>query len=162
MHFFSLLTVMDAATTSFNKALVFQTEDYEGWYNQGDALAKEGRYEEALASFDQALAIKQNDHAAWVFRGVVLIQMDRYKSALASCEKALEIYPDDKQAWIVRGAALNYLGCYKQSYASYDKALGIEQQSGLQKLTQILKRLFKLGNSSGKTGTTIVTISRQA
>ena len=132
---------MDAAITSFNNSLEFQADEYI-WYNQGDALAKEGRYEEALASFDKALAIQPDYHAAWVFRAVVLTQLGRYSVALASCEKALAIQPNDKQAWIVRGAALSYLGYYKQAYASYDKALGIERQSGWQKVTQMLKRIF--------------------
>ena len=159
MHFFSLPTVMDAAITSLNIRVGCQRNEYQFWYNQGSALAKAGRYFEALASFDQAKAIQPDDGATWVFRGVVLILLNRYSEALASCEKALAIHPNDKQAWIVRGAASHYLGHYKQAYASYDRALGIQRQSGWQKLTQLLKRLFRLGNDSGTSGTTTVTIS---
>lgn len=109
-------------------------------------MANLGRYEEALVSFDQALAIQPDDHAAWVFRGVVLIHLGRYSEALISCEKALKIHPNDIQAWIFRGAALHYLGQYKKAYASYDSALGIQRQSGLQKLLQILG-IFYMKNS---------------
>lgn len=145
---------MDAAITSSNKALGFQQNECQFWYNQGSALANLGRYFEALASFDQAKAIQPDDHKTWVFRGVVLIHLDRYSEALASCEKALAIHLNDKQAWIVRGAASHYLGHYKQAYASYDRALGIQRRSRWQKLTHLLKCLFRLGNDSGTTGTT--------
>ncbi len=150
---------MDTKIISFNKAPGFQSDDYKAFLRQGEALAQEGCYSEALASFDQALTIQPLDHAAWMFRAVVLIQLDQYSEALASCEKALAIQPNDKQAWICRGAALHYLGHYKQAYASYDQALGIQRQSGWQKLTQMLKGLFSLSNDSGTTGKTTVTIS---
>ena len=146
---------MNTEIISFNTR-EFQVDDYKACYNRGNALANEGCYSEALASFDQALAIQPYDHAAWIFRAVVLIQLNRYSEALASCETALAIQPHNQQAWICRGAALHYLGHYKQSYASYDQALGIQQQSGWQKLTQMLKGFFRRGND-GTTGKTIVT-----
>lgn len=158
MHFFFVANVMGAAISSFNGTLGFQPDEYKVWYNKGDALANLGRYEEALACFDQALAIQPDAHAAWVFRGVVLVQLARYSWALASCEKALAINPNDKQAWIVRGAALNYLGQYKQAYASYDKALGVERQPRWQKLSQMLKAIFRIGHSSGTTSTSTVNV----
>lgn len=116
-------------------------------YNKGEQLANWGNYAQALTCFDQYLAIQPQDIAAWVFRGVVLIHLERYEEALASCNQALKIQPNDKQAWLFRGAALNHLGRYKQSYHSYDKALGKVRQSAGQRLTQVFKGIFKLGNS---------------
>lgn len=146
---------MNAAMINSSNVLSLQN-DNSIWYDQGEALAKLGRYAEALASFEQVLAMQPNYHAAWVFKGVVLVQLRRYKEALASCEQALAINADDKQAWVIRGAALNYLGQYKKSYASYDKALGIERQSGWQKLYQMLKSICRIGNSYATTGTTSI------
>lgn len=151
---------MDLAITRFNTALGFQVDDYKFLYEQSVALAREECYEEAFANCDQALVIQPHSHEAWVFRGVILIQLGCYEGAIASCEKALEIHHGEKQAWIVRGAALNYLGRYKQSYASYERALGVHRQSGWQKLTQVLKVIFKLGNTSGITDKTAATVSR--
>ena len=85
------------------------------------------------------------------YLGTMLRALERYEEAVASCNKALIIQPTDNQAWLFRGAALNHLGRYKQSYDSYDKALGIERQSIGQKLLQMFKGIFKLGNSSNTT-----------
>lgn len=120
------------------------------WYEKGERLANSGNYAQALACFDKAVMHPENN-AAWVFRAVVLIHLERYEEAVASCNKALIIQPNDKQAWLFRGAALNHLCRYKQSYDSYDKALGIERQSIGQKLLQMFKGIFKLGNSSNTT-----------
>lgn len=147
---------MNRADKNFNQTLKFQpdADAAEGWYETGEQLANLGKYVEALNYFNQAVEIQPQDHAAWVMRGVVLIHLNRYEEALASCETALKIQPTNKQAWLFRGAALNHLGRYKQSYASYDKALGIERQSAWQKLTQTLKVILRLGNSSGTTAVT--------
>lgn len=118
--------------------------DVINWYKKGEKLANRGKYVEALNCFDRVVAIQPQSVTAWVFRGVVLIHLERYKEALASCDRALSILPTDRQAWLFRGVALNHLGWYKQSYISYDKALGVERQSLRQKLTQLLKGIFKV------------------
>jgi tetratricopeptide (TPR) repeat protein len=145
--------VMSAAINNFNQNLKSQSEGdvAKVWYEKGEQLANLGKYVEALNYFNQAVAIQSENNAAWVMRGVVLIHLNRYEEALVSCEKALQIQPNDKQAWLFRGAALNHLGRYKQSYGSYDKALGIERQSPGQKLSQTLKGIFRLGNTSDAT-----------
>lgn len=52
---------MNAAITSLNTALKFQTNDRKIGYKQGSALVKESRYEEALARFDPDMAIQTSD-----------------------------------------------------------------------------------------------------
>lgn len=138
---------MNTQNNQFNLTKFQANDGLTNWYKKGEQLANWGNYAQALACFDQSIAIHPQDIAAWVFRGVVLIHMERYEEALASCNQALTIQPNDKQAWLFRGAALSHLGRYKQSYESYDKALGKVRQSVGQRLTQILKGIFKLGNS---------------
>lgn len=93
-------------------------------YAQGDALARQNRYSEALAQFDRAIELQPMYHEAWVFRGVVLIHLERYQEALASCDRAIKLRPTYTEAWIFRGAALHQLGDYRAAYASYERALG--------------------------------------
>jgi tetratricopeptide (TPR) repeat protein len=94
------------------------------WYAQGDALAQQDRYAEALTKFDQAIALQPNYHEALVFRGVVLIHLGRYQEALESCDRAIAIRRNHAEAWIFRGAALHQLGDYRAAYISYEHALG--------------------------------------
>ncbi len=134
--------------SDFSTKLQVNADLATDWYEKGERLANCGNYAQALACFDKAVKMHPQNNAAWVFRGVVLIHLQRYEEAVASCNKALIIQPADNQAWLFRGAALNHLGRYKQSYDSYDKALGIQRQSLGQKLIQMFKGIFKLGNSS--------------
>jgi len=131
---------------NFDKVLATQTDsDLEGsavWLARGDALARLGRYTEALTSFDESLKVDSKNCAAWVFRGVVLIHLERYEEALSSCDRALEIQPTHSEAWIFRGAALHRLGRYQEAYACYDKALGVERRSPWQELVQAFKKVF--------------------
>ena len=154
---FKNLDVM--VSTTLNTAWEFQDDECKTLYDQSVALAEEECYEEALRKCNQALVVQPDSHRALVFRGVILMQLGYYKAAIASCEKALAISPSEKQAWIVRGAALNQLGHYKQSYASYDRALGIQRQSGWQKLTQVLKVIFKPGSTASLADKTTTAIS---
>ena len=143
---------MNAELNQFNSTkLQLNVELAQNWYEKGEQLANCGNYAQALTCFNKAVEIQPQNNAAWVFRGVVLIHLERYEEALASCDRALAIQPTDKQAWLFRGAALNHLGRYKQSYNSYDKALGTQRRSVGQKLMQMFKVIFKLGNSSSTT-----------
>ncbi len=77
------------------------------WLRQGEALANQGRYAEALQHFDRAIALNPEVAEAWVFRGVMLLHLGEYHLALASCDRAIQLVPDNQEAWIFRGVALH-------------------------------------------------------
>lgn len=151
---------MNAATVNPNQFSSWQTDDYQDWYNRGEALAQSEQYAAALNCFNRALVAQPDSHAAWLYHGVVLVQLGRYQEAITSCDRALAIAPEDRQAWLVRGAALNYLGRYQQSYANYNCALGIGQLPW-QKLLQWAKSLLGINSAYPATATVPVTISNQ-
>jgi tetratricopeptide (TPR) repeat protein len=132
---------MDRPPPNFDKALATQADDNAVWVARGDALARLGRYTEALACFDQALEIDSSDDAAWVFRGVVLIHLARYQEALLSCDRALRVQPNQSEAWIFKGAALYYLDRYQEAYVCYDRALGVQRRSPWQPFVQALQKI---------------------
>jgi tetratricopeptide (TPR) repeat protein len=76
-------------------------------FEQGNILAADHRYEEAIASYDKALEVKPDDHQAWYNRGNALSALGRKEEAIASYDKALEVKPDYHQAWYNRGGALD-------------------------------------------------------
>jgi tetratricopeptide (TPR) repeat protein len=98
----------------------------QGWFNKGKALAKLGRYQEAIESFDKALAINPDYHNAWNLRGAVLNNLGRYQEAIENYDKALAIKPDFDWAWNNRGLALDSLGRYQEAIENYNKALAIK------------------------------------
>lgn len=129
------LADVDVLATDPNSAI--------GWYQQGDELANQGRYAEALISFNRAIASNSSFHEAWVFRAVVLIHLEQYQVALESCDRALECCPTNSEAWLFRGVALQRLGQYQQAYASYDRAVGKVRKSPLAEWVGWLKQRWQ-------------------
>ena len=95
----------------------------EKWFEQGNSLYFEGRYQEAIASYDNALKFKPDYHEAWYNRGLVLDYLDRLEEAITSYDNALKFKPDFHEAWRNRGVALGNLGRYEEEIASYAHAL---------------------------------------
>jgi tetratricopeptide (TPR) repeat protein len=120
------------------------------WYAQGDALAQQDRYAEALTKFDQAIALQPNYQEALVFRGVVLIHLGRYQEALESCDRAIAICPNHTEAWIFRGAALHQLGDYRAAYISYEHALGDTHSSPIRNVLNWVRQTWVGLHSSGQ------------
>ena len=110
------------------KALRIQSDSYVALVNQGAALEKLGRYEEAITGYDKALQIQpdDHDHLVWSNRGAALNGLRRYEEAIVSCDQALQIKPDFHHAWNNKGAALNGLGRYEEAIVSFEKALQIK------------------------------------
>ncbi|ASC72090.1 hypothetical protein XM38_030440 [Halomicronema hongdechloris C2206] len=104
----------------------FPTEaraEYAFWYLQGEVLANQGQYDQALDSLDRALALHGNMADIWVAKAVCLLHLSQPQSALRCCEHALKLQPHHAQAWLFHGVASHRLGHYHQAYTSYRHAL---------------------------------------
>ena len=95
----------------FDKALEINPNDFDTLYDKGDALARLGKPEEAVASFDMV--------------GITLTKLGKHEEAVASFDKALEINPNNMKTLSNKGVALARLGKHEESVASFDKALEI-------------------------------------
>jgi tetratricopeptide (TPR) repeat protein len=114
--------------------LLEMVEDIQLCFEQGEQLANQGFYGEALIQFDRIIEVQPESVPAWIFRAVVLLHLDRYQEALESCDQALTLSPTDAEAWLFRGVALQRLNRYREAYACYENALGDRTSS--QELTQ--------------------------
>ncbi len=81
--------------------------DHEGSYNLGLALARQGRFGEALGQYDQAIALEAKFAAAHAGRAWALEQLARPAEALGSHARSVELAPDvpDFQSGFCRCAA---------------------------------------------------------
>ncbi len=93
------------------------------WSDMGNAQAKRGEYEKAVASYDRAIELDKYNPDLWYNKGLALIGLGRYEDALSCYQRATKIKPFDADLWLSRGAALSALGRHEEALESYDRAV---------------------------------------
>ncbi len=73
--------------------LIFSSgcDSAEDWFEEGNNLYNQDRYEEAADCYQKALAINPYYADAWVNRGVCFFAMRNFEEALPCYNKALEL-----------------------------------------------------------------------
>ncbi len=73
---------------------------YQAHFAKGQALARQGRFEEALASLDHALQFDVTKPESHSFSGDICLRLKRYEKALKHYKNAIELDRDMFPAWI--------------------------------------------------------------
>ncbi|MEC4892385.1 MAG: tetratricopeptide repeat protein [Oscillatoria sp. PMC 1051.18] len=133
-----LTAMMNQQSTTPNQPSKNPRDDRQYFYQKGQQLASESKYEEAIASYDKYLEMQPDDNTAWVLRGAALTHLDRYEEALISFEEALKVAPEDNLAMLFRGMALQHMGDYQKAYESFDTTLGIKRNPFKRKIRGML------------------------
>lgn len=94
--------------------------------NLSAALAKEGRYDEAIRNYWNALRINYNNEKAHSGLGIVLKNLGRIDEAIDHYQKALQIRPDYEKAHNNLGIALFIKGDVKRATSHFRKALTLK------------------------------------
>jgi tetratricopeptide (TPR) repeat protein len=58
------------------------------WYNKGNVLAGQEKYNESIQAYDQAIKLKPNYDAAWYYKGVALKALGRTNESNAAFAEA--------------------------------------------------------------------------
>jgi len=98
--------------------------------NLGTALAREGRYEEALQSYDRAAALVPGWPDAAFNRGNLFYRTGRFADAVAEYDSVLVQEPDDWETYLNRGNALAALGRTEEAARSYQRASDLNTTTG--------------------------------
>jgi len=120
----------EEAIAIYEKALQFDPENHQIWYQLGNAVLRLGQYDAAnnywkFATCIEALKRNPDDYQAWGNRGNALSAIGRKEEAIASYDRALSINPDYYEAWNGQGFASSKLGREEEAITSYDRALSI-------------------------------------
>lgn len=86
------------AEVSFKKGLENDFESFEGHFNLGDALYKQGRYEEALKEYQNALSFAKDDfQKSKVFHNIgnTLLKAKKLKESIGAYANSLKLNPED-------------------------------------------------------------------
>ncbi|AFZ37219.1 serine/threonine protein kinase [Stanieria cyanosphaera PCC 7437] len=97
------------------------------YYNQGNLLNNEGKYEEAIDAFDQAIKIKPDFAEAWTNRGFAQGKLGRHLEKFSSCAQATSYQPKFAEAWNCRGLARSDLKQYEDALQEFNQALAVDQ-----------------------------------
>jgi len=100
----------------------------QDWFDEGLALSKEGKWQEALEAYEKAIEIDPQDAAAWYNKGVALDELGKYQEALWAYKKAIEISPDDAWPYGGWGELLLDMGCVEGAAEKIKEALDRESE----------------------------------
>lgn len=116
---------LQSAIANSEQAVQTNPNQPQLWYQQGQLLLEDHKYEAAEAAFQKAIQL-QPDADAWHLRGIALLFMQQYEHAIAAFDEALHLQPDQSLAWVHRGRAQRGLQRYEDEIADYDQALVID------------------------------------
>ncbi len=109
------------AAESFKKSINEKFENFKGHFNLGDALYKQGQYEDALSSYKNALTLAETDEQkAEVYHNIgnTLLKSKKLKEAIGAYTESLKLNPNDLDCKYNLSYALRQM---KQQQKSKDK-----------------------------------------
>ncbi|KAM6571140.1 hypothetical protein CsatA_015220 [Cannabis sativa] len=125
---------------------------------QGNKLAEDGEYREALGKWETALLLNPQNAVLHEQKAQILLELGDAWSALKAASRATELEPSWAEAWITLGRAHLNFGEPDGAMQSFDKALAIkpdceEVQEDMRTASNLVKRRKQL-HLSGLSSTT--------
>ena len=112
--------------TLYQKTITTAPQCARAHNNLGNALAKEGRLEEAVSAYERALAIKPSYTDARNNLGIVYARNGDVDGAITEYKKVLRLTPNHTRAHYNLANAYRKKGLLDQAVAAYEKALEIK------------------------------------
>ncbi|XP_042490051.1 tetratricopeptide repeat protein 33 [Macadamia integrifolia] len=101
----------------------------ESFQSEGNKLAEEGRFHEALGKWEAALTLMPGRAVLHEQKAQVLLEVGDAWSALKAATRATELEPSWAEAWITLGRAQLNFGEPDTAIESFDRALAIKPDS---------------------------------
>ncbi|CAA7013447.1 unnamed protein product [Microthlaspi erraticum] len=130
----------------------------ESFRAQGDKLAEEGKYKEALGKWEAALNLVPENAVLHEQKAQVLLELGDSWKALKAASRATEIDPSWAEAWTTLGRAQLNFGEPDTAIKSFETALSInadsrEVKDDLQTAKQLIKKRDLQLQTSGEQDT---------
>ncbi|KAE8666652.1 BTB/POZ domain-containing family protein [Hibiscus syriacus] len=119
---------------------------------QGNKLAEDGKYREALGKWEAALNLMPRNAVLFEQKAQVLLELGDAWSALKAASWATELEPSWAEAWVTLGRAQLNFGEPDNAIESFDRALAIkpdsvEAQNDKKTALHLIKRRKQLHSS---------------
>jgi tetratricopeptide (TPR) repeat protein len=92
---------------------------------KGDALARNGTYEEALATMDEAVRLEPRSALIYDVRGVIRALAGKTDAAVEDLDKAIQMAPDFADAYANRGLVRGGTGSFEEALMDLHQALDL-------------------------------------
>lgn len=139
-----LLKEYDGATATYEKILqISQNEDSKKnakesiefikntkaveLFNEGNELAKDNKFEEAIKKYDASLAINAKDAKTHYQKGIILSKMDKTDDAEKSFNAAIEADPNFDMAYLALAGLLTKKNDYDGAIKNYEKVVEVSK-----------------------------------
>ncbi|KMT19649.1 hypothetical protein BVRB_1g010360 [Beta vulgaris subsp. vulgaris] len=124
----------------------------DAFVQQGNNLAEDGKYREALGKWEAAITLMPEKAILHEQKAQVLLEVGESWGALKAATRATELDPSWAEAWITLGRAQLNFGEPDSAMESFDKALAIkpelaEAQEDRQTAMQLMKKRKHLHTS---------------
>ncbi|XP_078434864.1 tetratricopeptide repeat (TPR)-like superfamily protein [Wolffia australiana] len=101
----------------------------ESFRCEGNLLAEEGRFREALTKWEAALLLTPDEAVLHEQKAQVLLELGDDWNALKAASRATELEPSWPEAWTTLARAQLNLGEPEESFQSFEKALSLKPGS---------------------------------
>ncbi len=98
---------------------------------QGNRLAEEGRYEQAIEKYDEVIRLNPESAEAYYNRGVTNTDLGQLQSAIEDYDEAIRLNPEFAEAHNNRGIAYRELGRKIEAVADLEKFITISNNPQL-------------------------------
>ncbi|GLT84920.1 hypothetical protein SLE2022_031280 [Rubroshorea leprosula] len=124
----------------------------QSFQTQGNKLAEDGKYREALAKWEAALNLVPENAVLHEQKAQVLLEVGDAWNALKAATRATELEPSWAEAWVTLGRAQLNFGEPDSAIESFDRALAVkpdsmEAQDDRKTALQLVKRRKQLHSS---------------
>ncbi|MDH7515320.1 MAG: tetratricopeptide repeat protein [Bacteroidota bacterium] len=117
----------------FFSASLAEVPTSEAYMGKGNALAAQGRFEEASLRYDSALALNPRNALAWFNAGNLALQRGDAAVALRAWERSISLDPERSAPWRNRGLLLARLGRIAEAVSSLEQAVELETDIAVRK-----------------------------
>jgi tetratricopeptide (TPR) repeat protein len=144
----------ESAIHAYREYLETHPDSAEARSNLGAALARAGRYDEAIAEYDRALAKSPENPALLLNLGLAYYKTGRLGEAAARFERASSLAPQFKdQVTLLLASCYNSLGKYKQAIALL---ASLEQEKSADLAFDYLYGTALIGDGQNASGAAVI------
>lgn len=111
-------------------------------YNLGEALRRQGQFQEAESAFRAGLELAPGDARLQSQLGIALAQQGRGEEALRECESAAAAAPNDPGMHLRLGQVLANQGRFAEARAAFERSLALDPKYAA--ATESLKELSRI------------------